>query len=245
MCLKYACVSTEHVIQVSQGGQSDSVTWWALVEVLLQRPDNFCRAVWATQAGQGAAGIIQIFAWHSYRVTRFEAFLVIRFHFYTSFRQPRETDRCGTRECRVRGRECEPRRENIRKNSNGMRQRWKEKEEGTGGGRKRLLKCEFSAAKATRAASLPVIGLAPFPKNPFPPLPSVSCFPIQPPSCFPCRPAPIYATVSRSLLEHGKAGGIVLAEIAACGRLLQWIDWERGVKRQWEWAYTKVRTMQL
>lgn len=44
--------------------------------------------------------------------------------------------------------------------------RYEEKEDGGGGGRKRPLKCEFSAAKETRAAPLPVIGLAPFPKNP-------------------------------------------------------------------------------
>lgn len=52
MCLKYACVYTECVIhslpRVSQGGQSDSVTWWALVAALLQRADNSYGAVWHT-----------------------------------------------------------------------------------------------------------------------------------------------------------------------------------------------------
>lgn len=62
-------------------------------------------------------------------------------------------------------------------------------------GRKRPLKCELSVAKETRAAPLPVIGLAPFPKNPLSPalhlllpcsIPLLFSSP-PPPSHFPCR----------------------------------------------------------
>lgn len=62
-------------------------------------------------------------------------------------------------------------------------------------GRKRPLKCELSFAKETRAAPLPVIGLAPFPKNLLSPalhlllpcsIPLLFSSP-PPPSHFPCR----------------------------------------------------------
>lgn len=87
------------------------------------------------------------------------------------------------------------------------------------------MKCEFSAAEETRAAPLPVIGLAPFPKNPSLLCPPSPASPIQSRSSIhpslhsrsPCRPAHVYAAVSWALPEHGKAGGMVFADTAACG----------------------------
>ena len=82
------------------------------------------------------------------------------------------------------------------------------------------MKCEFSAAKGTRAAPLPVIGLAPFPKNPLSPafhlllLCSVLLLFASShhlPALLIDR-APVYAAVSWALLERSKAGKIVLVD---------------------------------
>lgn len=85
----------------------------------------------------------------------------------------------------------------------------KRKERQKGAERESQLKCE-----ETRAALLPVIGLAPFPKNLSSPLPCISCFPVQslhPPLLTRLAAEPgsrvLLLLLPGFFLERGKAGG--------------------------------------
>lgn len=233
--------------------------WESYISLFLKCPKGGLRVTWWALAAQGGCALtehcdtlrwsrmLQAPCWSEHdtaRMASFDDLLVTQS--CTFFHGAKKGRQLGEREGGVwcaKMHSCMSHDEQKKKNNN--RETWTHRDKRMrkvlGEGRtQRPLKCEFSAARETSVALLLVIGLAPIPKLP-PPLLSIYCFPIQsrsPPSLFPshpplspCRPTPVYSAVSRALLEHGGAWGMVLADIAASGRLLWGIDWGWGVKR--------------